>query len=107
MHPTIDDCDSRKRPRAWKTHVQPINFMELVAGQPANWTRPRHVQLLQNLRARCGKRHMVCGLLAIALVFGASAQSQNRRLESLIREGESEKAQTSYCNLLSGGAKAS
>ena len=48
------------------------------------------MQLLDNVHLGWDKRHILCGLLAIAFVFGASAQSQNRELESLIREGQSE-----------------
>src|SRR5260370_22563423 len=49
----------------------------------------RDMQLLENVHFGWGKRHILCGLLAIAFVFGASAQSQNRQLESLIHEGQS------------------
>jgi len=46
------------------------------------------VQLLENVRLGWGKGHILCGLLAIGFVFGASAQSQNRQLETLIEDGQ-------------------
>src|SRR6267143_1900028 len=88
MHPTIDGCDSRKQPLAWKTQMQPITFLKLLAGRPPNWAGPRDMQWVENVRLGWGKWHILCGLLAIGFVFGASAQSQNRQLESLIREGQ-------------------
>ena len=65
-------------------------LQELLPGRPPSFARPRHLQLLQNLHADWGKRHLLCGLLAMACVFGASAQSQDRQLETLIENGQSD-----------------
>jgi tetratricopeptide (TPR) repeat protein len=73
-----------------ETEMQPITFMELLPGRPPSFARPRHLQGLQNLQADWGKRRLLCGLLAIACVCGASAQSQNRQLETLIEDGQSD-----------------
>jgi len=72
----------------FQPQMPPINFMKVLAGRPLPLGRARDVQLLENVRSGWDKRHILCGLLAIGFVFGASAQSQNRQLESLIREGQ-------------------
>jgi tetratricopeptide (TPR) repeat protein len=69
--------------------MQPVNFLKLLGWPAAQLGRARDMQLPDNVRLGRDKRHLLCGLLAIAFVFGASAQSQNRELESLIREGQS------------------
>src|ERR1700680_486668 len=70
--------------------MRPINFMDLVLGRSPSFAQRRHLQLLPDLRADWGKPRLLCGLLAIAFVFGASAQSQNRQLESLLHDGQND-----------------
>src|SRR5260370_7310837 len=70
--------------------MQSINFTELPPGRPPSFAQPRHRQLLENRRFGWGQRGLLCGLLAIAFVCGARAQSQNRQLEALLHDGQSE-----------------
>src|ERR1700704_3575236 len=70
--------------------MRPINFIEQRPDRPPSWAGQRDMQLLENLRVGWGKPHLLCGLLAIAFVFGASAQPQNRQLESLVHDGQSD-----------------
>src|SRR5258708_25203609 len=60
-----------------------------ASGRPSAHLGPRDMQLLEDVNLGWEKRRLLCGLLLCAFLFGASAESQNRQLESLIREGQS------------------
>src|SRR3977135_118678 len=88
MHARYSRLRFEEQPVVLEKEMRPINFMQRLPGRSPSFAQPRHLQLLQDLRAHWGKRHLLCGLLGIAFVFGASALSQNRQLESLIHEGQ-------------------
>ena len=90
MHAKYSRLRFEEQPVILETEMRPINCMELLPGRSPRFAQPRHLQWLQDLRADWGKRLLSYGLLAIALAFGASAQSQNRHLESLIHDGQND-----------------